>query len=898
MRALLLLLFAFPLTARVISYAPYTSRVADPAFQDRTARHFVLVETAAENYFSYWVPNELVLYDSKGEEEPRVISPRSNLLYVRSALYEPEGKAPVILAMTTRELFVSEGGADWKTVRNLTNNYNLVDTLDFDFGGGFTHGPFGAITIGNDRWPFIVTIASGGVWAIDRKGEAKKIFDAGARAIGRNARGDRFLIQFGRQIFSASPDGELAKVGDLPGNGYNAGWLKSDGTAYIVSRTSSQRLLFKSTPTLKMELLGGAQYSSAPETGSTIPRLRYFAVPTHDYEGAWIIARTPGQPTTLHRHTSALGMEEMWSDVTGPEVEALIPGRSGETVLVQVHRERDRAELNRPIIDPALAVWRVGQRAPKVYEELYLNENWNKGFVRVDADRIESGDNFVFDSGYILVEPTPSRVSAPIGGGGDVLQEWGVVRASFQQRLVLPGVARLRGAFASFWTTDVTIYNPLAEQQNVEVRFAPMDGQPQLSASLILEPHEIRAVRDVLKTLFALDSGGGALHLVPAAGVNAVARTYTTRQDGGTYGFGMQAVDASNSIGPRFTATFAGAFPNDNFRTNVLLTDTSGRGAEATLSARTQYGSRSTTKNAAITALPQTTGQMNAAHGEVGLNALEGASLVVEPKRGSAIASVVAIDNRTNDPTYFPPDLPAGTPRTIPLLAHIDGPNGEKIRSDLYIINASPRYRTLQLQARLWDTDNTLSTNYYLDPYESVVIPDVMITLFRRSGRAQLRFSGWSGETGGDSVRVTSRTYTVAGNGGTYGSLVPPLNGFQIGTQGDRLEILGISAGPGFRTNIGLVDLAAMSSGAQLRLSIIDHTGKTLDVMNVQLQPRGGMLLEDIFTARGITPPPASMLVVEISHGDQVGAFATLTDDITHDSIYLGANLGAQPEAN
>jgi hypothetical protein len=171
-------------------------------------------------------------------------------------------------------------------------------------------------------------------------------------------------------------------------------------------------------------------------------------------------------------------------------------------------------------------------------------------------------------------------------------------------------------------------------------------------------------------------------------------------------------------------------------------------------------------------------------------------------------------------------------------------------------------------------------------------------TLFGMEGVARLRYATNDFEAG-EGVRATSRTYTVEPSGATYGSLVPPLNSFQIGTFGDSLEILGISGGPGFRTNVGLVDLSEVSQrNPTVRLTIIDDKRRTVDSFSVQVPARGGMQINDIFGARGITPPLAALLIVEIIDGQQIGAYATLTDNVTNDSTYLGANLGAKPEGN
>jgi len=877
---------AIPLSARVISYAPYTSRVALPSFQDRASRHFVLIESKAED-FLYSRPREVVLYDSTGAEEPRVITP-SSAAWQQAALYEKDG-SPLILAIASGKVMISEDGSSWQKVEGL-GSFQLASVLDVDTGGPFANGLFAPIVLGNDEWPFVVTLANNGVWAIRRTGEAKPLLKANdARVLGRNAAGDRFLIKSANAVWTSSLDGTPTKIADLPGSGAWAGWLTSSGTAYLVQRSVDRRTVYVTNGT-SVELVASAPPAYA---GSDEPvPLRVFAIPTHDYEGAWVLRRAPGEPTSLSRHDPSTGMQLVWSDATAPLVEALVAGASGETVLIQVHRERESAELSRPFIDPALAVWRVGQPAPRTYEELYLNEEWNKGFVVVDADRIESGDTFVFNSGFKEIDVPESRVSAPIGGGGDVTQEWGVVRGSMKQRLVLPGVARLRGAYESFWQTDVTVYNPLAERQQVEVRFVPLGVENDVSTMLTLEPHEIRAIPDVVKSLFFIENGGGTLHLLPDTGINATARTYS-RKGNGTFGYGMHAIDFFNAAGPRFPLTFSGAFPGENFRTNVLLTDTSGRGTHANL--RTISGWHSDESAGDFGTLAAGTMQSTLATPAPVHEGL-GVTLVVEPTRGNAIATVVAIDNRSNDPTWFPPDVPGSIPRAIPVIGHLDGGNAQW-RSDLYLHNPREDTRWVILTARMWDDPGQrLSRWVILHGRETLVARDALWALFGRTGVARLAYASPEDQPG-EGIRVTSRTYAVDEDGATYGSLVPPLNGFQIGTAGDRLEILGVSGGAGYRTNIGLVDLADnTTSNPLVRVSIIGDRNQLLGTMVVEVPARGGTQLNDIFRSRGITPPPAALLVVEVLEGQQIATYATLVDNVTNDATYLSAQLGAKEE--
>ncbi len=893
---LLVLFIAVPAFARVISYAPYTTQVATPSMQERTARHFVLIESGAAN-FLYRTSDEVVLYDSTNAEEPRVVTPRAGTRYDQAALYEKPGSAPVLLLLgysNQTTVSVSTDGSTWKTVQNL-GAFSFAPVIDVDTGGPFTHGPYAPIITGNDAWPFVVTL-SNGVWAIDRNGNVKSLVSSpGARVVGRNLAGDRFLLSYAGAIWSSTVDGPAVKLASVDATAAWAGWITSDGSAYLQMFRSEGRFLFR-TNNGSLQFINGPYGANAPILGAppiAQPTMRFFAVPTADFNGAWMIQRETGKPTTMLKHTATGGLQTMWSDVTGPQVEALIAGGSGNTVLVQVHREREGAELSRPIIDPALAVWRTGQGAPRSFDELYLNENWNKGFVHVDVDAIGAGDPFVFNSGFQESQPPVSRVSPPIAGGGDVIQEWGVVRGSLKQRLVLPGVARLSGAFGSFWMTDLTVYNPLDEKQQVEVRFMPLGTDEVQTTTLTLDAGEIRPIADALMALFGIESGGGTLHLLPAVGINATARTYS-RKGEGTFGFGMQAIDFYNAAGPRFPLTFAGAFPGENFRTNLLLTDTSGRGASAKLVAFGLTGWNF--GNSGLDTPAAGTVQINSVGPTMGLHSRDGGGLVVEATRGTAIATVVAIDNRTNDPTYFPPDIPGTIPRSIPVIGHLDGANGSKFRSDLYFYNPNATTRTITLAARKWDTGQAVNTNFTLLPNESRVIPDALKSLFGLEGLARLRYSSNDWEIG-EAIRVTSRTYTVEPSGATYGCLVPPLNSFQIGTPGDRLEILGASGGPGFRTNIGLVDLNDQSvRNPTVRITIIDDKHRTLDTQTVPIPMRGGMQINDVFASRGITPPAAALLLIDVVDGQQIGAYATLTDNVTNDSTYLGAQLGAQPE--
>jgi hypothetical protein len=921
--AIAMLMLATVATARVISYSPYSDRVTVPAQQHRMNRYFVLMESVSTPTSPIMAPTygypsgQLVVYDSSGAAEPRVVLPNdgSSAIFTSVAVRETNG-TPVILAQSNVDLGTNptrqliwvlsiDGGTTWKTI-GLPNGVitNLLQS-QVDVGGPFIKSRYSPIRIGTAANPFVVdftyyygspilgpipppppSAAPNMIYAVGADGSAKQLLSSTTTTFflaGSDRDGSRMLVRGPQDTLSIlDMSGNLVKVAKIDTTSYaDEGWITPSGDVFLDERPNGQVMF--------------SRYSNGVRTfamfqPSSFDALGIFAIPTYDYSGAWIIQRGGGHPTNLSLHDGQ-NVNLQWSDITAPEVEALHAGMSGNLLLVQVHRSRPQAD-QRIFKDPALAFWKTGDPAPQAYDELFMNEQPTKAFVHLYVEGAQAGSPFVFDSGTtaaFVVTP----ISGPASGGSDVLQEWGVVRASFTQHLVLPGVGRTPGAYGSYWMSDLIIHNPMNAPQKVNIRFlpnGPLVDAIATTTTLTLQPHEIRVVPDSLKTLFGAESGSGAYFIDPESGVNATSRTYT-KSGNGTYGFGMNAIDVyAGSASPRFPVTFSGAFAGPNFRTNLIMTDVSGRGTDANATALGFAGVLSGSSTFRVTGAGQE--QFNSIAAPLGLTPSDAGALVIQPINGQAIASVFTIDNRTNDPTYFPPDLPSPVVRTIPAIGHVDGANNSRYRSDLYIYNPSSQTRTLTMQMKMWDTPDTQTINFTMLPNEARVIPDVLFRLFNRTGIARLRYQSSQDSSG---VRVTSRTYSVDANGGTYGFLMPPLNNFQTASSGDTLEILGVVGGSGFRTNIGLVELSAFTGAqpANVRVEIIDDKGVTIDSFSVNVPSAGGMQLTDIFHARNLGDGPAAALIRISPTSGMIGAYATVNDNVTNDPTYLAANLGA-----
>ncbi|HEX7614986.1 MAG TPA: hypothetical protein VF554_06860, partial [Thermoanaerobaculia bacterium] len=588
-----------------------------------------------------------------------------------------------------------------------------------------------------------------------------------------------------------------------------------------------------------------------------------------------------------------------WRDVTRPEVEALHAGASGRRLLVQVHRPRPQVD-QRVFKDPALAVWEIGTPAPSSYDELFVNEQSVKAFVHLDPDTIGQGEPFLFDSGSPSSTFLPPGPSGGGGGGADVIQEWGVVRGSLRQRLVIPATARANGINGSRWRTDLVLRNPDADPVAVAVRFLPNPGASAAAvgdASVTLAPGAILIQSDVLGSLFHLEAGAGALLLTPENGrsIAATSRTYTSTPEG-SYGMSVGAVDVFAGIGAGFAVSFSAGLLGPGYRTNILATDVSGRGSKAAVVLSSDTADPSARSGVlAAPAWGQT--QVNDLGAALGAPPWKTGSLLVTPQTGETVVGAIAIDGATNDPTYFAPDLPATVVRTIPALVHADGAHGAAYRSDLFLFNPADGVRTVRLLVKSWDMDEPEQTlTLTLLPRESKTIRDALLTAFGRTGVARLRFQtdGFADVSGG--VRVTSRAWTAGPSGGSYGLLIPALNAFQSAGGGESLEILLPAAGAGFRTNLALVELtSSFVSGppVAVRVEVFDERGTLRDHFETPLPIAGGVQIDDLFHGRGLGDgPPAGLIRISPS-GGLVAAYASVIDNGTNDPMYVAAQLAA-----
>ncbi|MEK6375024.1 MAG: hypothetical protein AABO58_20325 [Acidobacteriota bacterium] len=113
---------------------------------------------------------------------------------------------------------------------------------------------------------------------------------------------------------------------------------------------------------------------------------------------------------------------------------------------------------------------------------------------------------------------------------------------------------------------------------------------------------------------------------------------------------------------------------------------------------------------------------------------------------------------------------------------------------------------------------------------------------------------------------------------------------------GDTLEILGTALDNRFRTNIGLVDIAASFSTTAPRalIEIIGSDEEMLDSFETPVPSTGGTQLNDVFRARSLRHDALPVKIRITPLQGMIGAYAAMLDNESNDPMYFAANLAAK----
>jgi photosystem II stability/assembly factor-like uncharacterized protein len=230
---------------------------------------------------------------------------------------------------------------------------------------------------------------------------------------------------------------------------------------------------------------------------------------------------------------------------------------------------------------------------------------------------------------------------------------------------IVKSSARADGAGGAFYTTDLTLLNPDTKAARVAIQFLghDTDGRSGPVRRLKIPPGTSVTHRDVLKSLFDLDSGYGAIRIVPSTFV-AVQTQTSTPGAGGTFGQSVYETTFSGLVKPGLPRHISGVRDDAVFRTNLILTNVLEAPVDVDIALVASNGQTLGTRRVSLPPLGMT--QLTRVARELSSGDIIDGRLMLSVA-GTAPASVAAyasvIDNVTNDPRTLLPQPASVDPK-------------------------------------------------------------------------------------------------------------------------------------------------------------------------------------------------------------------------------------------
>jgi hypothetical protein len=454
---------------------------------------------------------------------------------------------------------------------------------------------------------------------------------------------------------------------------------------------------------------------------------------------------------------------------------------------------------------------------------------------------------------------------------------------------VLPASAHVEGLEGTSWVSDVVLHNPgssaikavlyfLDDGVTVEERF---QVEVPAGSSVLLA--------DLLAEDFGPDAKAGGVLIGSSGPLMLSSRTYNDAESG-SFGQYVPVEHESAAVAGTDPATLIQLTRNDDFRTNIGVTNLGWTELDIVIDIFTASGSYIGSKGSSID--PYSFYQIADIIRKVGAEDVDDAFAVVRALNVDAAYFTYAsiIDNRTGDPIYASPTISSTTPIYIPAAAHLRGANRTNWRTDLEIFNSGITQAWYQLDLLERDKDNTnpRSAIFVLDAGTSIRYEDVLDTVFSYSGAAALRITPISGE-----IAATSRTFNLLDTG-TTGQFAPSIPGTEAIESGESARLIQLSqssrSSSGYRTNIGFTSLSSRPSTVDVEL--YDAGGEFLGRVTVDLGPFEHTQIDKIFkrvTANAIDNGYA--VIRSDSESARFLTYGSVIDNRSGDPIYIPARV-------
>ena len=452
----------------------------------------------------------------------------------------------------------------------------------------------------------------------------------------------------------------------------------------------------------------------------------------------------------------------------------------------------------------------------------------------------------------------------------------------------LPSSARAQGLNGAFYTTDVTASNVGSSSANLTFKFLGnnKDGTAGEEKTYALAAGKTQTFSDILGSVFGRISDYGAISVSSdSLGVAVLGQTFTPGF-GGTFGQSVPVTIVTELIQKGEPRSILAIREDGAFRTNLILSNASGKSVDVDASLVAENGSPLGTKRYTLSPLGMT--QVTKVVRDLGISSnVTGARLVLSTATSggafSAYASV--IDNVTNDPrTLLPKAAPIPYDRPfrwyLPSSARAGGAGGAFYTTDLTVANVGTTTANYFLKFLGNNRDGSAGPqkNFQLAAGRSATFADVLKSVFNLDsdfGAIQVGAS--------EDLVVLGQTSTP-GFGGTFGQSVPAMQQQDLISAGKPRSIVAVRDDASFRTNLILCGTTEFVS-VDVDVTLVGPDGAVLGTKRYTLPPLGMTQVSRVVLALG-GPANLSGARLDLSTSTAGGAFAayaSVIDNVTND---------------
>ncbi len=213
-----------------------------------------------------------------------------------------------------------------------------------------------------------------------------------------------------------------------------------------------------------------------------------------------------------------------------------------------------------------------------------------------------------------------------------------------------------------------------------------------------------------------------------------------------------------------------------------------------------------------------------------------------------------------------------GRPLWVPVVTHAPGLHNSTWRSDVWVLNPGEDHTTVTL--RFHGVAGAIEDSFALAANSQTAFTDI-VDLLGGNGSGALEI------VSDTVVFAASRTYNLSG-GGTFGQSYPATEINQALLLGESALLPQLAEEPGFRTNIGLVNIGGTAATAGLEL--YDGLGSQLAKLEITLQPGEWRLeVRPYWEEAGVIDIQNGWAWVKVQDGDGIVALASVIDNMSGD---------------